>query len=197
MRSLILAKRRNSEPELAFYARCGRSRKISVIQSKPPVWLRPGIRRENLKVTFLDFAWIDGYCHLTAQESRARAQKRLVNKFMLERNYEWKAVMCPILRPDASHPEHRKSSETAFRSRQPHVLVLGVQFGSAVTGIKHDLLSAARRSLGFQSLEKNVNRGHSRQPPWTLPAPRQRVKIRKYLQGNDFRVRSRKEELKC
>jgi len=37
--------------------------------------------------------------------------------------------------------------------------VLGVQFGSAVTGIKHDLLSAARRSLGFQSLEKNVTAG--------------------------------------
>jgi len=114
MRSLILAKRRNSEPELAFYARCGRSRKISVIESKPPVWLRPGIRRENLKVTFLDFAWIDGYCHLTAQESRARAQKRLVNKFMLERNYEWKAVMCLILRPDLLHPNIANQAKQRF-----------------------------------------------------------------------------------
>ena len=71
MRSFILAKRRNSEPELAFYARCDRSRKIAVIQSKPPVWLGPRNPPRELESDrpsgSLDFAWADGYCGLSAQ----------------------------------------------------------------------------------------------------------------------------------
>ena len=137
MRSLILAKRRNSEPELAFYTRCDRPRKISVIQSKPPVWLRRGIRRENLKVTSLDFAWIDGYCGLSAQELRARAQQRLVNQFLLERNYGRKVLMRPALQQNLLHPHWANHAKTAFGPRQrPRT--------NAWHRI-HGLLSAARR----------------------------------------------------
>ena len=56
-----------------------------------------GIRPENSKATSLGIPRLrlgaDGYCDLTTQELRARAQKRLENELLLERNYEQKMLI--------------------------------------------------------------------------------------------------------
>jgi hypothetical protein len=139
MRRFILAKRRNSDPELAFYARCDRSRKIAVIpeQTASPArteGFAPKTRKRRPSGSLI-FASADGYCGLTAQELQAQAQKRLVNEFLLELNYERKVLVRLILRQDFLRAQMANRAEKRFGFINHFITVLGIKFRYVVAGV--------------------------------------------------------------